>query len=183
MFLNIITPCSRPQNLHEIAQSINIPKENYRWIVVVDADTMPSQELIPLNCEVHLHKNPLSVFGNSQRNYALDLVKEGHVYFNDDDTTIHPELWDNVKDLTQGFISFSQNDKDGTLRLKGNDIKLYAIDSHNFIVQSGVIELTKSRFDINLYDADGYFAVECFKKPCSKIFIDKVLSIYNNLRQ
>lgn len=29
MFLNIITPCTRPENLHKISESINIPKENY----------------------------------------------------------------------------------------------------------------------------------------------------------
>jgi hypothetical protein len=179
MFLNIITPCSRPKNLHKISESINIPNDNYRWIVVMDLEDMPNQELIPSNCEVHLHKNPLSVFGNSQRNYALDLVQNGHVYFNDDDTTIHPELWDNIKDLTQGFISFSQNNQDGSLRLVGNEIKLYAIDSHNFIVDINVIQST--RFKIDFYDADGYFAVECYNKSSSKVFIPKVLSIYNIL--
>jgi hypothetical protein len=179
MFLNIITPCSRPENLHKISKSINIPKNDYRWIVVFDMDEMPKQELIPPNCEVYLHQNPLSVYGHSQRNYALDLVKNGHVYFNDDDTNMHPELWDNIKDLTQGFISFSQNNQDGSLRLKGNAIRLHSIDSHNFIVDIDVIELT--RFDVTLYDADGYFAEECFNKPCYKIFIPKVLSIYNSL--
>ena len=180
MFLNIITPCSRPENLHQISRSINIPIDNYRWIVVLDMDKIPN-ELIPSNCEVHLHKNPLSVFGNSQRNYALDLVKDGHVYFNDDDTTIHPDLWDNIKDCEIDFISFSQNNEDGSLRLEGKEIKLYTVDSHNFIVNIRVIEST--RFDIALYDADGYFASECFKKECSKIFIPKVLSIYNSLRK
>jgi hypothetical protein len=180
MFLNIITPCSRPENLHQISQSINIPNSNYRWIVILDMNEMPNQELIPSNCEVHLHKNHLSVFGNSQRNFALDLVQNGHVYFNDDDTTIHPELWDNIKDLTTGFISFTQNNQDGSLRLKGDEIILYSIDSHNFVVDINVVELT--RFNISLYDADGYFATECYQKPCSKIYIPKVLSIYNNLR-
>lgn len=179
MFLNIITPCSRPENLHKISQSINIPNRNFRWIVVFDLDEMPNQELIPSNCEVHLHKNPLSIFGNSQRNYALDLVEKGHVYFNDDDTTIYPKLWHNIKNIKEDFISFSQNFLDGILRLKGEEIKLYSVDSHNFVVSINVIEST--RFDITHYDADGYFAVECYNKPCSKIFIPKVLSIYNSL--
>jgi hypothetical protein len=181
MFLNIITPSTRVENLHKIAESINIPKSNYRWIVVFDLNEMPSPELIPNNCEAYLHKNPLSVFGNSQRNFALDLVNEGHVYFNDDDTTMHPELWDNIKELEQGFISFSQNDQGGDLRLKGDEVKLYTIDSHNFIVDINLIQST--RFKINTYDADGYFAVECYQKPSTKIFIPKVLSIYNNLRK
>jgi hypothetical protein len=180
MFLNIITPCSRPENLIKISQSINIPNDSYRWIVVMDLLEPPSQEIIPNNCEVYFHKNPLSVFGNSQRNYALDLVEHGHVYFNDDDTTIHPDLWENIKDLREGFISFAQNNQDGTLRLQGDEVRLYGIDSHNFVVDINVVELT--RFDIALYDADGYFATQCYKKPCSKKYIPKVLSTYNTLR-
>jgi hypothetical protein len=179
MFLNIITPCSRPGNLHKISKSINIPKSNYRWIVVFDMHEMPSIELIPPNCEAYVHKNPDSIFGNSQRNYALDLIEHGHVYFNDDDTTIYSDLWDNIKDLKHEFISFSQNFLDGNLRLEGKEIKLYSIDSHNFVVDINIIEST--RFNITHYDADGYFAVECYNKPCSKIFIPKVLSIYNSL--
>jgi hypothetical protein len=181
MFLNIITPCSRPENLHEISKSINIDRSDYRWIVVLDMDEMPNIDLIPLNCEIYLHKDPISVFGNAQRNFALDLVEDGHIYFNDDDTTIHPDLWDNIKDLRQGFISFSQNNQDGSLRLEGNNIKLHSIDSHNFVVHIKIVEWSSSRFKITEYDADGYFAIECYNKPCSKIFIPKVLSIYNSL--
>ncbi len=180
MFLNIITPCTRVENLHKISESINIPKDNYRWIVVFDMEQMPSPELIPNNCEFYFHKNPLSVFGHAQRNYALDLLEFGHVYFNDDDTSIHPELWENIRELSHDFISFSQNEQSGKLRLNGDVIKLHAVDSHNFIVAINTIGQT--RFDITLYDADGYFATECYEKPCSKIFIPKVLSTYNNLR-
>jgi hypothetical protein len=179
MFLNIITPCSRPENLFKISESINIPKSSFRWIVVMDATETPTENLIPSNCELYLHRDPSSIFGNAQRNYALDLVKTGHVYFNDDDTTIHPDLWDNIKYLTQGFISFSQNDNDGTLRLKGDVIRIHSIDSHNFIVDINVIGT--ARYNIITYDADGFFAEECYNKQCSKIFIPKVLSTYNSL--
>jgi hypothetical protein len=179
MFLNIITPCSRPENLHQISKSINIDESNYRWIVVLDMDEMPDIDFIPDNCELYLCKDSKSIFGNAQRNYALDLVEKGYVYFNDDDTTIHEDLWDNIKDLKQGFISFSQKNKDNTIRLNGDNIKIHSVDSHNFVVDINVVELT--RFDIELYDADGYFAVECYNKPCSKKFIPKVLSIYNSL--
>lgn len=180
MFLNIITPCSRPENLLTISKSINIPKENYRWIVVFDMDELPSYELIPLNCETHLHRNKLSIVGHSQRNYALSLINNGYVYSNDDDTIIHPELWDNIKDLDNDFISFSQNYKNGTLHVKGDVINVGYIDSHNFIVKMDIIGDT--RFEITKYDADGYFASECYSKSTSFKFIPKVLSIYNYLR-
>jgi NDP-sugar pyrophosphorylase family protein len=55
MFINIITPCSRPQNLETISKSINISRDNYRWIVVFDALEVP--ENIPNNCEAYAIKN------------------------------------------------------------------------------------------------------------------------------
>jgi hypothetical protein len=176
MFINIITPCSRPQNLKVISESINIPKENFKWIVVYD-----SMEVFesPDNCEAYCVKDTNSVYGNAQRNFALDLVTEGHVYFNDDDTTIHPELWDEVKDKEADFISFKQVNKDGSLRLEGNEIIPNFIDSHNFIVSAKCIT---SRWALNRYDADGFFAVECYENAKKTLHISKVLSIYNSLK-
>lgn len=180
MFLNIITPCSRPQNLITISKSINIPKENYRWIIVYDGDTLPDENLIPENCEVFLHSDKQSVAGHSQRNFALDLIENGYIYFNDDDTTIHDKLWENIKDSTEDFISFMQETKDKKIRLKGDKISVYYIDSHNFIINRNVIGDT--RFIITKYEADGYFASECFKKSNNHKYINKILSTYNSLR-
>lgn len=185
MFLNIITPCVRVENLLKISNSINIPKENYRWLVIFDLDELPSPELIPSNCEIYLHKKVGSIVGHAQRNFALTLLEKGHVYMNDDDTDIHPELWDNIKNLDEDFISFKQNDKNGNLRLMGDNINIGHIDSHNFIVSINSIGGIK--WVINKYDGDGIFANECYQKIKSqnhlKIkYIPKVLSIYNNLR-
>jgi hypothetical protein len=177
MFLNIITPCSRPHLLHAVAESINIPKENYRWIVVFDSETIPTD--IP-ECEAYCIKDVNSVCGNAQRNLAIDLVTEGWMYFNDDDTTMHPELWDNIKDLDEDFISFKQEDANGNPRLEGNVISIGRIDSHNFIVSRECIG--DSKFYISRYDADGLFANECYKKTNNKIYIPKPLSIYNSLK-
>lgn len=179
MFLNIITPCIRPENLKKIAESINIAKENYRWIVVFDSDELPNMDLIPDNCEYYTHQNPMSKMGNSQRNFALDLVKEGHVYFNDDDTLVHPDLWENVKNLDNDFITFYQELKNGEIRLKGK-VFLTHIDSHNYITKYDLIGNT--RWDLSRYDADGVFAIECHRKSENHIVIEKVLSTYNILR-
>ena len=93
---------------------------------------------------------------------------------------MHPELWENIKDITTDFISFGQSNKDNTLRLVGNDIRVGHIDSHNFIVSRKTIG--DIRFRIDKYDADGYFASDCYGKSETKAFIDKPLSIYNQLR-
>ena len=178
MFLNIITPCSRPDNLKTISLSINIPRENYRWIVVFDSLQKP--DYIPENCESYCFKHDDSVVGHAQRNFALDLIDHGHVYFNDDDTIIHNNLWEEIKELDEDFISFMQEEKDGNLRLKGNDISLNYVDSHNFIVSRNCVKKTK--FITNRYDADGFFAFECHGNAETKIYIEKVLSVYNALR-
>lgn len=179
--LNIITPCSRIYNLWHIEQSINIPKSKYRWIIVFDKDIIPKVYL-PKYAEVYAYHHPDSIVGNSQRNYALNHITHGHIYFNDDDTMIHPDLWVHIEDKlhSHDFISFDQSHKEGTLRLKGNNIKVNHIDSHNFIVSHDICQ--NSQFHINKYNADGFFATECFQKAKRPLYIPKVLSVYNQLR-
>jgi hypothetical protein len=104
---------------------------------------------------------------------------------NDDDTLIHNELWENIKDFDHDFISFSQCLSDGKFRLMGNNINCGYIDSHNFIVSRRLIGI--DRWEIDKYDADGIFARNMFLKTInnndfSKIFIPKILSVYNALR-
>lgn len=178
MFLNIITPCSRPENLQVISSSINIPKENYRWIVIFDMLEKPNN--IPENCESYCFKDSKSKVGNAQRNFALNLIKHGHVCFNDDDTVIHNDLWENIKDLNEDFISFMQEQKNKKIRLKSSEIELHKIDTNNFIVSKKCTENIK--WDIERYDADGIFASECYKAAQTKKYIEKVLSTYNALR-
>jgi hypothetical protein len=180
MFINIVTASIRPQNLKTIAESINIPRENYRWIVVFDMDEMPDQSLIPDTCEAYVHKNPASISGNSQRNFAFDLIKDGYVYINDDDTTMHPELWDSVKDLTSDFISFEQLWVNGERRLTADKIEVNYIDSHNFMLNSSIIK--GNRFRLDIYQADGFFANACYQNAVSHTIIHKPLSVYNTLR-
>jgi hypothetical protein len=181
IFINIITPSIRPENLHKISESINIPRENYRWIVVFDLPVQPPIELIPENCEFYLHQDSESRFGNCQRNFALDLITDGYVYLNDDDTTIHPDLWDNIKNIKCDFISFIQIDTKGKLRLLGNKIVVGKIDSHNFLVKRNVVG--NIRFNKKEYFADGIFANICYAVANNKCWIDKKLSIYNTLRE
>jgi hypothetical protein len=180
MFLNIITPCARPFNLKVISESINIPRDMYRWIVVFDSEMIPSDVEIPENAETYCHTNSNSTVGHAQRNFALDRIEKGHVYMNDDDTTIHPDLWGNIKDLDEDFISFAQNWPDGSLRLQGDVVALNYIDSHNFIVANRIIG--DRRWIIHKYCADGVFAQECYEHANTKVHIAKVLSIYNKLR-
>ena len=143
-------------------------------------DELPNKDLIPLNCEPHLYREKGSVVGHAQRNYALSIINEGYIYFNDDDTSIHPDLWETIKDCESDFISFIQLEKNGGTRLLGKVIEVGFIDSHNFMVSRNVVG--DSKFFIDKYDADGYFAKECYNKSLTKTHFNKPLSIYNLLR-
>jgi hypothetical protein len=136
-------------------------------------------ENIPDNCEWYAIKDANSTSGNAQRNFALDLVTHGHVYFNDDDTIMQPNLWEEIKDLEEDFISFKQVNKDGSIRLEGNNISVGNVDSHNFVVSTECMGDT--RWVLNRYDADGVFAHECYNKANTTLYIPKVLSVYNSL--
>lgn len=177
--LNIVTPCSRPENLNIISRSINIPRDNYRWIVVYDGLELPNSELIPDNCEIYCYHDGESIVGNHQRNYAFNLIQSGHIYLNDDDTVIHPNLWNNIKNLENDFITFNQSFKDNTDRLINRPVQVGHIDSHNFIFSKKV---SNGLEFANIYEADGIFAVQCYNLSYNHIHIDKVLSIYNALR-
>ena len=181
MFLNIITPCSRVNNLIVIENSINIPKENYRWIIVFDNDCVPDNIYIPKHCETYACKDSKSIVGHAQRNYALSLVQKGHVYFNDDDTIIHKNLWNKISKLTNyDFISFEQEFVGGKKRLLSNKIERRHIDSHNFISSYKICKNFK--FNISEYGADGIFAKQVYEKSKRIIHIKEVLSTYNALR-
>jgi hypothetical protein len=178
MKINIITPCSRPENLEKISESINIPSENYRWIVVFDSDHLHSA---PENCESYFLKVDGSNVGNAQRNFAIDMIDDGYVYFLDDDTILHPVLWENLKEYEdKDMIVFSQIWKNGKIRLRGDRVAINHTDSGNFLVKRYVIG--DLRWDLRRYDADGIFAEECFKASKSVIFLYKPCSIYNALR-
>jgi hypothetical protein len=190
MFINIITPCSRPYNLKAISESIknHLPEGSYRWITVCDSIWLPKADLIPDNCEIYNTSNYLSRCGNAQRNYAIDLVKDGYLYFNDDDTEIHPDLWENVKDLTEDFILFQQTYADSDkIRNDAEHVAVYKIDSHNFLVNHKVVG--DIRWELNKPDrtgldvADGLFAVAVFSKSQTIKKIFKPLAKYNTLRK
>lgn len=178
MYINIITPCSRPENLSAMAASINIPPEYYRWIVVFDAPAIPDIEL-PTNAEYYVHQNDESMCGYDQRNHALPLVSDGYVMMLDDDTVLHPDLWHSVKEFTADIIGWKQCYKDGSHRLHVK-FAVDCIDAGSFMVKRSVIGDTRLRF--NIHNADGFFAEELFNRSTSNEVVDKYLSTYNYLR-
>lgn len=178
-FLNIITPCSRPENLHSIAESINIPRNSYQWFVVFDAkEKSVDKKFIPENATVIYHQDPRSKVGHAQRNIALRSIKNGYVYFLDDDTLLHPALYKSIEHLKNDFIHFDQANPDGSKRI-GGIVKVNHIDTGSAVVLRSLI--ADIRFQINLYNADGHFWVAMAQKANNVKYIQKTLSIYNAL--
>jgi hypothetical protein len=183
LFLTIITPCTRPQNLKTISESITIPRDRYRWIVVFDSD--PYEVEVPDNCEVYFHRDPEPIpgslsRGDAQRNFALDMITSGHVYLNDDDTTIHPDLWDNVRDLGgHDFISFDQAWQSGVVRLSGSDVGMCKTDSHNFIASRTLYGDYRMRTDV--YESDGHLVEHIYPLAQNPVYLPMVLSVFNSL--
>jgi len=179
--LHIITPCARPENLHTIAQSINIPRTSFTWWIVFDFDQHEVDKmLIPQNAKILWHKNKNSVAGNAQRNYAIGHINDGMVYFLDDDTLLHPDLYLNTcsQGITADFIHFDQQNPDGSKRI-GGTVKLNHIDTGSAVVSR--IAIGDTRFRTDLYNADGFFWMAINQKHPSTLYINKFLSVYNQI--
>lgn len=176
--INIITPCSRPENLHTISKSINIPKEQYKWIVVFDMDDCP-KEYIPTNCVFLYHKDINSKSGNAQRNIGIDLIDDGYVFFLDDDTILHPDLWDNIKDATEDIIIFNQLKK-GEQRFDSIRFQHGFIDTGCAVIKSSLIGDT--RWSLDKYEADYYFLQDMNNKKETIKYIPLCISYYNYIQ-
>ena len=179
MKLHIITPCSRPENLAEVATSINIPSASYTWHIVFDRpkENVPAS-LIPPKAIAYYHTNPQSKAGNAQRNFILDKLSDGYIYFLDDDTTMHPNLYQKVSTLHNDFIHFDQVFPDGKKRI-GGTVKVNHIDTGSVVVDRKIIG--NIRFKIERYDADGYLWEQVFRNAQTPVYIPEPLSIYNNI--
>ena len=178
-FINIVTPCSRPENLKAIAESINIPSGNYRWIVVHDADEFPDMETTK-QAEQHLYREEGSIAGHAQRNFANRLISDGYVLQLDDDTILHPDFWGSVKNSEEDLVSWAQLTAQGHPRLPAGRFLVGAIDSGSFMVKRSVIG--DLQWDASRYDADGYFAQQVVARTTSQRKIERYLSYYNYLR-
>ena len=103
-----------------------------------------------------------------------------YVYFLDDDTTLHPDLFSQVKDLNHDFIHFNQVTPDGKPRI-GGLVKVNHIDTGSVLAKLNLI--SDIRWKTDLYNADGYFWEAAFARAKSPLYINKPLSIYNSLNQ
>tara|TARA_B100000795_G_C22790818_1_gene436849 strand:- start:785 stop:1447 length:663 start_codon:yes stop_codon:yes gene_type:complete len=191
----IITPSYRAKNLHIIKKSINFNKI-HKWIIIYDIKHLKiKKKLFEDNKHIIelFHKDPESVSGNSQRNFALDYLdkkknKNLFIYYLDDDNNIHKNFYEIINKVAKKKIyTFDQlrkskmyfNGKFQYIKiLKGNIIKKGVIDSAMFLADFSLINTV--RWNKKKYEADGEYIVKCFlKNKKAHEYISQTSSYYN----
>ena len=182
--LSIVTACSRPENLIALRDSIRFDLIDV-WYVVHDTRTRPFMRVFPEGNPkiVELECKDKGVVGHQIRNFALDnLVKDGIIYFLDDDNIIHEDFW--KLDLAPGKLhTFDMQYSDARV-LKGDTLAVSKIDTAQFAFDVALIP-SDMRFDTSDYGADGLFIVALSKEiDCviTHAYHKGVAAWYNRLR-
>lgn len=181
--LSIITPCSRPQNLAALRESIEPGKTFFDidWIVVFDGLPQPVE-----GARVYGVSDPESLAGHAQRNYALDKVGEGWVYFLDDDNLMHPDFWRNVARDIEAYphargILITQDLGIGVRNAVPARVNIGEIDLAQYVLRRDLIG--SWRFNIHNYSADGQLVMGLFWGQPNEFIVDRQpLAYYNRLR-
>lgn len=181
--LSIITPCCRPDNLKRLYDSIDFSVGKLAWYIIYDTS---KRKKYKRQFEGHKQINELECSdetgssGNPQRNLALSLIKEGFVYFLDDDNIIHPSFWKILPGLDSDYF-YTWDQERNDRNLEGNNITVGNIDTAMYIVPKTIIK--GITWEKDMYEADGVFIETIYRLNKSKhIYIPQVLAYYNRLR-
>jgi hypothetical protein len=193
--LTIVTPCYRQDNLQKLFESINFDITK-RWIIVYDPTKPTILKPIfnhPQISEFHIeYTEPWSWCGNSQRDYAIEKIESGWIYFLDDDNVMHPGFWDIFSSVTLPFYyTFDmQNVNSESVQLPGGIIKRCCIDTAMFLVNKEHIKTVKwssvgdkrlgdYTFINNIREANNLSKLHVYipKKACYHNYIPKKVSV------
>jgi len=102
--LAVITPCSRPENLSQLAPSLAKAKESFDvdWYVVHDCHSGECEFPLPDFAWGHLLHRPsvgADTAGHAQANHALDRIDAGLVWRLDDDNLPVPGFFARLREL------------------------------------------------------------------------------------
>lgn len=175
--IEIITPCSRPQNLEKIKDYVGLHYPSIRWHICYDLSKVKEFNNIHNAVVTGIYGG---VSGNAQRNKAIEGIKnmDSWVYCLDDDNLLHPDFHTlHSMDLSNyDIVTFDQQLQDGSIR-NGNDPRETHIDQAQFMIRRSIHEPYTQD-----YNADGILIERLVKKyPDRWLYIPKVLSYYNRL--
>jgi hypothetical protein len=178
----IITPCSRPKNLQEIKNSIDLKKIK-RWYISYDCqdNKMEYTQRFPDEPKIkELKCTVKSISGNGPRNVALDEISKSEgpciVYFLDDDNVLHQNFLEKDYKMNKIYtFDMLRNGADSA----GNNISVGHIDTAQFLVDMSIIGNTRW---VDKYEADGVFITDIIKRNKDKWeYIPETLAFYNSL--
>lgn len=204
--LNILTRCTRIENLKTIQESISLIK-NYpiTWWVIFDTHRLKDIDADILNqiqndwTKLHFWKGKEGDYGHDLLNQCLDQIN-GWVYVLDDDNILHPNFTNVINEF-----NLEQNWEDGLIKpIKGfffnqwiggkdftglderiahpENIKVGQIDMAQILVHSDLIG--NHRFPSGQYVADGLWIESIYDEHPTKFrFISEIACYYNELQK
>lgn len=186
MELCIVTPCSRPQNLEKLRESIQFDNESFvYWVIIYDTRHMPfikRYENVPKIIELECRDE--GIVGHQIRNMALNIINYGYIYFLDDDTVLHPHFWNIINnDFKSEVVIYTFNllYQNGSV-LRGHNPSLRNIDMSQIIFSKKIVK--DLRFDVNNYCGDGIFIETLYEQNKENVrFINSVGAYYNWLNK
>lgn len=189
--INIITPCSRPENLKHVIKSINFP---CMWYIVFDMELEEYEKIV--NSEDYSFLKEIwiktmhtkgGVSGNKQRNMALDEIKSGFVYVLDDDNLMHEYFYEKTCEIIHKNgnlkgILYSQSLPDNQVRfVDPNMVVVNRIDQAQYLLDYSLLKTIRYE---QLYNADGILIENIFKNNRELFYINNttVITYYNKLK-
>jgi predicted O-methyltransferase YrrM len=192
--ITIITPSCRPSNLIKLNESIDFDYVT-NWIIVYDGSKVnENPHLFSDNDKIKEYVcNDEGNFGNAQRNYALNMIKNinnepsTYLYFLDDDNIIHPQLYFLLDVINKNqFYTFNQvrgppEQEETSYILKGNNVEIGSIDTAMILIDYNLCK--EIRWHPEYYQSDGMYIGDCYNVNKDKwIFVDNNLSYYNAIQ-
>lgn len=186
--LNIITPCSRPENLSRIWFYLNtrIPSFDVKWHVIFDGSHVPSPPEVP--GAVYVASESRRNQGSDQRNNGLEQISEGLVWFLDDDNIPHPDFDKALREClasapSADVYAFGQTNAWGIpIRLATpENMRKSGVDMAQLVIRRDAIG--GARFpSANMYENDWEFFKSILEQSSGRIHFGPVATIYNALR-
>jgi len=186
--LNVITPVSRPQLLPRIEKDLRERFSRIRpvWYCVFDSGIyVPPLPVRDISVGFWGSTHVPNSFGGPARNRMLDIIKDGWVYFLDDDNTIHPSFEEAFLEAIKSYpradwFIFNQVRADGTLYLPATETpKVNHVDTGQCVLRRE--RIGNLRFNSEVYYADGLF-YETLALSGPPVAISKDATYYNALR-
>lgn len=194
----VITRCTRPQNLLQIYDSFNYTENSQYFVLwhilfdtsyLIDIDSKLLLELDKVNAHLHFVESDGSDYLYPQISEVVSNCNGGWVVIMDDDNICYPNYFDilNEQIRTNGKTAYvyeqEVNGKDFTgldIRKVGKQhMKLQHIDSAQYIIHTSLHNQLKYESG---YDADGRFIEKLYAEHSDKFgFIEKPLCYYNAL--